>query len=70
LQRIQDLKEKIQQEKEFIQEKKETLKAYKEKLSEYNLIKDVTQEILGKIASNENTTISNIYEKFDMNSLM
>jgi hypothetical protein len=66
LQSIQELKENIQQEKEYIQEKQENLKMYREKLSEYNLIKDVAQEILGKIASNENTTISKIYEKFDI----
>jgi len=30
------------------------------------LIKDIAQEVFGKIAIEENTTVSKIYEKYDI----
>eukprot|EP01080_Neovahlkampfia_damariscottae_P011742 gene11742-5080_t len=66
LKRIELINQEINKEKEILQEKEEYSKLYREKLHEYNLIKDIAQEIFGRIAMKDNTTVSEIYEKFDI----
>ncbi|KAG8194144.1 hypothetical protein JTE90_000982 [Oedothorax gibbosus] len=44
----------------------EQLKWYIDKLHEYNDIKDIAQNIMGRIAVSERTTIRKIHEEFGM----